>query len=279
MKISSKFIVIFVSAMGVLMMTYQLISKASQTEEWCEAKWVSDSGRLISNVVAKPDYDGIYKQWLSYEPDCGKTVTYSTRLALIQMLQRNFVAAKATLLKVDNKNSAYGYLVDSAWAQLEIQEALANNKEITIADLLKFEGVYSSIVKKYHNWPNGYSLLGGMQTELGKYEEALINLEKAKKAQTYDLYYVYRNLTICNAALNHNEAALDAADKAVVLRKDLFSDPKFVIFYANASTKLGYLADTQNALKVLLAKHPEIESNAEFVKAVENYKFAVDKQK
>ena len=181
MKISSKFIVIFVSAMGVLMMTYQLISKASQTEEWCEAKWVSDSGRLISNVVAKPDYDGIYKQWLSYEPECGKTVTYSTHLALIQMLQKNFVAAKATLSKVNNKNSAYGYLVDSAWAQLEIQEALANNKEFTKEDYLKFERVYSSILKKYPDWLNGYAFLGGMQTSSGKHKEAIMNLEKAKK--------------------------------------------------------------------------------------------------
>ena len=279
MKASDKFVVFFVLAIGILMMTYQLTSKASQTEEWCEAKWVSDSARLISNTVAKPNFDKMYKQWLSYEPDCGKTVTYSTHLALIQMFQKNFVAAKSTLSKVDSKNSAYGYLVDSAFAQLDIQEALANSKEFTKEDYLKFEGVYSNIVKKYPNWLNGYALLGGMQTELGKYEDALINLEKAKKAQTYDLYYVYRNLTICNAALNHNEAALDAANKAYALNKDIFTDPQFVIVYANASTKLGYLADTRNALKVLLAKHPEIESNPEFVKAVENYKIAFDKQK
>ena len=279
MKVSNKFIVFFVLSVGLLMMTYQLTSKASQTEEWCEAKWVNDSARLISNTVAKPDFDKMYKQWLAYEPECGKTVTYSTHLALIQMFQKNFVGAKATLSKVNNKNSAYGYLVDSAWSQLEIQETLANNKEFTKEDYLKFEGVYSNIVKKYPDWLNGYAFLGGMQTALGKHKEAIVNLEKAKKAEVYDLYYVYRNLTISHAALNHNEAALDAADKAYALNKDIFTDPEFVIIYANASTKLGYLADTRNALKVLLAKHPEIESNAEFVKAVENYKIAVDKQK
>ena len=122
----------FTLVIGILMMTYQLTSKASQTEEWCEAKWVSDSARLISRTLAKQDFDGMYRQWLSYEPDCGKTVTYSTHLALIQMLQKNFVAAKATLSKADSKNLVYGYLVDSAWVQLEIQEALANNKEFTV---------------------------------------------------------------------------------------------------------------------------------------------------
>ena len=279
MKISSKFAVFFALTIGVLMMTYQLKSVASQTEEWCEAKWVNDSARLISRTLAKQDFDGMYRQWLSYEPDCGKTVTYSTHLALIQMLQKNFVAAKSTLSKVDSKNSTYGYLVDSAWAQLEIQEALANNKEFTKDDYLKFERVYSNIVKKYPNWLNGYGFLGGMQTELGKHEEAIVNLEKAKKAQDYGLYFVYRDLTISHAALNHNEAALDAADKAVVFNKNMFSDPQFVIVYANTSTKLGYLADTRNALKVLLAKHPEIESNPEFVKAVENYKIALDSSK
>ena len=57
-------------------MTYQLNSNASQTEEWCEAKWVSDSAKLVSNQVANPNYYAMQTQWLKYEPNCGKTVTY-----------------------------------------------------------------------------------------------------------------------------------------------------------------------------------------------------------
>ena len=278
MKISSKFIVFFALILGVLMMTYQLNSNASQTEEWCEAKWVSDSAKLVSNQVANPNYYAMQTQWLKYEPNCGKTVTYITHLALIQMLQKNFDAAKVTLTKVDSNVSDYRYLIDSTKVQLEIQEALASNKELTKTDYSKFESVYLEIVKKYPNWLNGYALLGGMQTELGKHKEAIATLEKAEKAEGYDLYYVYRNLTISHAALHENEAALAAADKAHALNKKTSSDTQLMIAYANASTALGYLADAQDALKLLLAKQPEIENNPEFVKAVENYKRAIDKQ-
>lgn len=259
------------------MMAYQLTSNASQSEEWCEGKWISESGKLISNQIIQPNLNSMLSKWRTYEPSCGSTVTYVTHLALIQMLQRDFDSAKATLAKVDSKSS-YGYLVDSANVQLDIQEKLASNKVFSKTDYLRYENVYTNIVKKHPNWLSGFALLGGAQTELGKHKEAIINLGKAKNAQGYDLYYVYRNLTISYAALNQNKEALVAADKAVELNKNMFSDPEFVIAYANVSIVEGYLGDAQNALKVLLAKHPEVENNVEFVKAAENFRRAFDKK-
>jgi hypothetical protein len=275
MKLFNKTIVFI---MGISMMVHQLAGNASQSEEWCEGKWVSESGKLISNQTAEPNLDLMLSKWRAHEPSCGSTVTYITHLAIIQMLQRDFASAKATLVKV-NRKSSYGYLVDSANVQLDIQEKLASNKAFSQEDYLRYEGVYKNIVKKHPNWLNGYALLGGVQTELAKHKEAIANLKKAESSYGYDHYYVYRNLTISYAALNQNRAALDAADKAAALNKNAFADIEFVIAYANVSIEEGYLGDAQNALKVLLAKQPEVENNVEFVKAAENFRKALDKQK
>jgi tetratricopeptide (TPR) repeat protein len=251
-------------------MSINFQAEAVQSEEWCEKQWVSASAMLLSGT--NPNGAAMLKQWHSYEAQCGLTFTYVGRLALIQIFMKDFTAAKATLAKASKASSPFAYSLDAAKIQLEIQERISQPKPITKQELIQFEASYVTLVKKYPNWPTGFALLGGMQTLLGKHIDAIRNLEVAKSSDTYELSGVYRNLTISRAATGEFQLALESADKAFALNTALTSDSAFAYALANADSALGHLDDAETILKVILAKHPEVRSDPEFIHAVEFYR-------
>ncbi len=254
----------------LIIMSINFQAEAVQSEEWCEKQWVSASAMLLSGT--NPNGAAMLKQWHSYEAQCGLTFTYVGRLALIQIFMKDFTAAKATLAKASKASSPFAYSLDAAKIQLEIQERISQPKPITKQELIQFEASYVTLVKKYPNWPTGFALLGGMQTLLGKHIDAIRNLEVAKSSDTYELSGVYRNLTISRAATGEFQLALESADKAFALNTALTSDSAFAYALANADSALGHLDDAETILKVILAKHPEVRSDPEFIHAVEFYR-------
>lgn len=248
-----------------------LAKAASQAdEEWCEKQWITDSAAHLSGPTANGS--AMLKRWLSHGPRCGTTYAYFGRLATIQVLMKDFAAAKATLAKAPTAESPFAYSLDAARIQLAVEERLDDSIPITANDLSKFESSYASLVKKYPNWPTGYALLGGVQTLLGKHIDAIENLKRASKTDAYELYGVYRNLTISYSATGTYQAALVAADKAYELNSALTSDPAFVFAAATANSALGQFEEAEALLRLILSKRPEVREDPEFARTVEFYK-------
>jgi tetratricopeptide (TPR) repeat protein len=214
----------------------------------------------------------LLKYWRTLEPRCGVTHAYAGRLALIHILMKDFGAARTVLAKAPSGSSPYAYSVDAARAQVQVQERLADDKPITAKDLGQFEALYAGLVSKYPKWPSGYGLLGGVQILLGKHADAIKNLKIAAQGDVYELFGVYRNLTISYSATGAFNAALEAADKAYELNRGLTSDASYMYSAALANSALGKVDEAETLLKLILAKRPEVRSDPEFIRAVEFYR-------
>jgi tetratricopeptide (TPR) repeat protein len=255
---------------SILILSVHSLSHGAEIEEWCEKEWIKESGKILS--VSSSNLDALLKHWKSYEPRCGKTQVYLGRLALIYVFQQKFSDARKTLAKVNAHDLSYGYAVDAARIMIDVQERLASQKSIEEVEIAEFENRYKSLVKKYPNWPSGYALLGGVQTLLGKHTEAVKNLDRAKQGDAYELWGVFRNLSISLTALRKFDQALEAADKAFMLNKSLTGDPQFAYALATSNAALGYFEDAEVVLNVILTKRPEVRNDPEFIHAVGFYR-------
>lgn len=239
-------------------------------DEQCERQWIIDSGSMSSTSGLT---DGtLLKKWRSLEGRCGGTSIYWGRLAMIQLLSNDLQGAKNSLAKDGAGDNSYGYATDAAKVQIQVQERLASKKPLKKSEIVDFENAYQKIVEKYPKWPTGYALLGGMQTLLGKHLDAIKSLGIAQKGDAYQLWGVYRNLTISLSALDKHKEALDAADQAGALNGDLLADPSFVYAVATSHAALGYLDDAENFLKIIATKRPDVKQDPDYIKAVDFYK-------
>lgn len=221
------------------------LTEASQLEEWCEKQWIANSAAYTSQD-GKPKGNLLLTYWLTLEPRCGATFAYSGRLALVHVLMKDFNAAKSVLAKAPpTGGSPYAYSVDIAKVMLQVEERIAAAKPVTGQDIAQFEKSYANLVAKYPKWPTGYALLAGVQTLLGKHHEAIRNLKVAAKGDAYELFGVYRNLTISYAAIGDFMSAADSADKAYRLNPGLTSDSAYMFAAATAASGTGHFDDAE----------------------------------
>jgi tetratricopeptide (TPR) repeat protein len=101
---------------------------------------------------------------------------------------------------------------------------------------------------------------------LGRHADAVASLSRALKS-SMDLSGVFRNLTISWSALGRYEDAMRAADEAVDLAPDLFTDPSFVYAAARAFAAGGKVDAAVSVLNVIATKRPELRNAPEFWEA------------
>jgi tetratricopeptide (TPR) repeat protein len=131
----------------------------------------------------------------------------------------------------------------------------------------RLERGFQRLIEKFPDFADAHGMLGGIQSMLGKHAEAIPSLERGLRS-SMNTAGVYRHLTVSLAALGRYEDALRAADEGVNRNRALTSDPYFMIALATADTGLGKLEESEMALKVILAKKPDVRGDPEFKKAV-----------
>jgi tetratricopeptide (TPR) repeat protein len=245
-----------------------LASAAPEQELVCEELWIRESASLRERLAG-----GVaVKEWRSHQARCGDTLAWFGRLAMLQIMSNDFAGARATLDRAPQGASPYAYSRDAARIQLDVQQILVDDtKTLGREDVERFEIRYAALIRNYPNWPTGYALTGGMQTMLGKHDQAIRNLRRAAKGDAYDLSGVYRNLTISLAATGAYADAEAAADRAYELNKQVTGDPPFMIAMARTNLGLGNLEDAGTMLRLILAKKPEVRGDPEFVAVAEAY--------
>lgn len=233
--------------------------------ERCEQQWRLESAKATEQVP--PDYLGLLQRWQKDEKQCAGTIAYEARLALAYVFVKQPDKAREVLKPLIKVRSDYSYLVDFSQLQIDYFTELLYGVS-TMENVRKLEGESLAFVKKYPDFPDGYGILGGLQTLLGKHSEAIKSLEVGLHS-TMDVSGVYRNLTISYTEVGRYEEAIRASGKAVELNKGLTSDQYFAYALAKADAAVGNLREAEIVLRVIATKKPEARRDPEFKKAVD----------
>lgn len=235
-------------------------------ETLCYEKWKS--------VSAEPglseDYQALLKAWQHNSALCAGTTPYQANLAITNALLGDFKEANKALEGVKGKGSEYSYLIELARLQIYTQQ-LVTSGEANEKSLHDLEAKYFDFVKSYPERPEGFGLLGGLQTTIGKHQESIKNLEESlnkPESQSLQLYGVYRNLTISYSAVGEYQKSLSSANQAMSLKRGLTSDQYFMYAFAISDAGLGKIEEAKAALLLISAKKPEVKSDPDFIEAV-----------
>lgn len=258
---------LFVGAIGILVMHPAFASAA--LEEQCERLWITESGSL-PYLASDAGRTALVNQWKLRESECRNTAVYWGRLAAIQALNKDLIAARTSLGSAPKDSpDKYRYAVDFAAAVVAMQERLASPSPLRAVDVAEFEKLFSAVVKKHPGWPPAYGMLGAMQTLQGKHALAIKNLRVALSGDAYQRSGVYRNLTISLTSLGRFAEAAAASDRFAELNENALADADFAISAAISHTELGDAADARDILRGAAIRNPAIVDDPDYVKALE----------
>jgi tetratricopeptide (TPR) repeat protein len=250
---------------------------AQEVEARCEEQWITESANYVSNE--NQDYPGLLRRWKQLATSCPNSVVYQARLADIYFYLDDPDEAKKALAPVaEQRNSPYYELVVFASLLADLKQKTLHHQ---VTDESAMRGIirgFDAFVKQYPHFTEGYAMLGGLQVLDRDYKSAIENLETAESRSdmTHSKAGIYRNLTIAYEQSGLYEKAYVAAGKAYAARKSVTSDKQFVYSYARAAAGTGKLAEADTAIRVILAKYPELKSDREFAAALN---FVVMKEK
>ncbi len=248
----------------VFLFSTMTINAKTQSADWCERQWSIESSSVAD--LPHPDYELFLKRWLNYADRCSGTVIYESRLVTIYILLNMTDKAREILKPYANSTSAYKSIVEFSLLQADATDVI--NSKLDLDSVQKLEERYLQFVKKYPDFPDGFAVLGGLQTTLEKHVEAIKVLEVGLRS-SMDISGVYRNLTISYTEVGRYNEAMHAADQAYGLKKSLTSDPYFMYAAAKASAGVGNLHTAEVTLRLIAAKKPEVIQDPEFKKAVD----------
>lgn len=254
-----------------LTLVYMAAHANNETVEWCEKQWMLESSEAVSGD--KPSsYNALLKKWKSYEVECSGTVTYEARLASIFLFRNELSEARKVLRSVSEVNSNYAYLVDYLALLLDETELNEANGGMTYDEASLMEKSYKNYLVQHPDSFEGLSSLGSYQVLLGKYEEAVVTLEKGL-GSAGNTWGIHRNLTIAYTELGQYESALKSANIAYELNENVLSDSSYVLSLVKTNAALGDYESAKSGLMVIVSKRPEVKGTPEFKEAE---KFVID---
>lgn len=253
------------------------VAASTKIEQACDRRWLAESGKYADND--HPDFGTLLQRWKKLSGACGDGVVYRARLADIYLSIDDPAGAREALMAVvSRRDSPYYYLVTYALLTADLKEKVQHHQIPNEAQMQEVLRKYEELVAKYPHFTEGYAMLGGLEVIDHDYKQAIGNLEAAARLANgkHSEAGIYRNLTLAYAGSGLYEKAYDAADTAYRARHNLMSDEQFVYAYARAAAGLGKFDDAEAAIRVILARHPEVKLDREFSATI---RFVVAKEK
>ena len=244
-----------------------------ESAEWCDSQWevaTSDPGEGLL-----PAYETLLARWRQYAGKCAGTVVFEARLAFLYALNDEPEKAREALKSVPAAASPYQHLVDVASLQTEMAEIFKSRASDKQARLERLEAKYAALVARYPEWPQGYILLGGLQTSLDHHPEAIktliagLNHIPKDKRLAPNLWSLYRHLAVSYAESGDYRNALRAADIAYELNKGVTSDPQLMFSAAKAYAGTGDFESARKTLALIALKEPRVKNDPRFLGAQE----------
>jgi tetratricopeptide (TPR) repeat protein len=256
----------FVASSLGLGMPLPAMSKASDsTEALCEQHWIKDSSG--SAIDSEEQRSRLLERWSQRRAECGSTASYWGRKATIETQQGATLAARESIRQGQRVGPAGNQVVELAEIMINVQERLLSSTPVTDVDLERFEAAYRRLVAKYPRWPAAHAMLGGVQTLRSRYQDAVDSLNEAANGTDFQLWGVYRNLTVSLSALGRHSEAATAAGKAFGENKAVLNDSEFACALAISLTEIGKVADAESVLQLLVMRQPAVQSEPEFLRA------------
>jgi len=241
-----------------------------ESAEWCESQWEAATSDPGDGLL--PTYEALLARWQQYAGKCAGTVVYEARLAFLHALNDEPEKARAVLKTIPPRASGYAHLVEAASLQTEMAEIFASKGDRR-QRLERLEVKYVAFVRRYPDWPQGYVLLGGMQTSLDHHAEAIktlmagLNHVPKENRLAPNLWSLYRHLTISYAESGDYRSAIRAGDITYALKPGVTSDVQFMLSAAKAYAGNGDFDSAKKTLAAIALKVPQVKDAPGFLAA------------
>jgi len=247
MAISGKFVI----KKHTILLTFMVSSvtyAAAESAAKCEDHFgqIAQSSDETSEKISR---------WKEYSESCAGTGVYEYQLAKLHIANRDYSAAEKVLSTSDDFPPPY-----EQYAALAKGDVVLHQKDYGSA-----EARYRKVVDDYPDWSNGYSNLGFAQLALGKYQDAVANLEKSISIQPTAT--AYRDAALAYYRLNEYERAAAALNNAYSLNNNIVSDRDAMVVGVRSFAELGKFEVAKNLLAMLLQARPGMKEDDEFLKA------------
>jgi tetratricopeptide (TPR) repeat protein len=238
-------------------------------ESRCERIWFGVAQRAYQR--SREDIASTLKRWVAYQQQCRASGYFWAKRASLEAALGNFSAAKNSLSSAPIGAAERSPALAVAEIHVHLEEYIAAGGTPDVRRLAEFDAQVTDVIRRFPDWLPAAALLGGLQVLQGRYPHAIQNLEKASTDKSIDQSIVLRNLAIAYSRFGAHSAALDAADAALKIDRNLTADPHFAAAVVVSSVRLELLDDAEIALKVVLKKNPSAGKSASLVDAAYIY--------